>query len=459
MARSGDTIFLFCKGADIALEPLLLKTPQNLGVWAKLSDHLHQFSLEGLRTLALGYRTVTENEYLEWAIRYAQALEGERDEELVDLLERELEEGLLALAVTAVEDRLQESVGETITAFRDRGIKFWMLTGDRRETAINVGYACGLLEQSTRLTILNRQDLIELQIESARKAFGPSHGLLLTGELLSELGENDLTLVLTFALECAAVIACRVSPSQKELLAGRVGRACTTLAVGDGANDVAMITRASVGVGIRGLEGGQAASSADYAIGEFRVLGELVLVWGPEVYRKNSYLIFYSLYKNMLLSLPLLFYAFLSNFSGFSYYNGWIFQFYNILFTSVPVLLLCSTDELSSRRHKLSHPEAYAAGPNDAYFNCWQGLRWAARVAAESAVLLFFIFYIEEGALCSEKRMFYATATGMTIFGCIVALTNLKILAAAHGLSLALLFSSFVSILCFYLVYLLLNFF
>jgi len=78
----------------------------------------------------------------------------------------------------------------------------------------------------------------------------------------------------------------------------------TTLAIGDGANDVNMITAAHVGVGISGLEGQQAARSSDYAIGEFKYLRNLLFVHGRECYRRNSYLVIYMFYKNILFVMP-----------------------------------------------------------------------------------------------------------------------------------------------------------
>lgn len=77
-----------------------------------------------------------------------------------------------------------------------------------------------------------------------------------------------------------------------------------TLAIGDGANDVNMITAAHVGVGIKGLEGAQAARASDYAIGEFKILRRLLFLHGRECYRRNCGLILFNFYKNTLLVMP-----------------------------------------------------------------------------------------------------------------------------------------------------------
>lgn len=79
----------------------------------------------------------------------------------------------------------------------------------------------------------------------------------------------------------------------------------TTLAIGDGANDVNMITSAHVGIGISGLEGQQAARASDYAIGQFKYLKNLLFDHGREAYRRNSYLVCYIFYKNVIFVLPM----------------------------------------------------------------------------------------------------------------------------------------------------------
>jgi len=94
-----------------------------------------------------------------------------------------------------------------------------------------------------------------------------------------------------------------------------------TLAIGDGANDVNMITEAHIGIGISGLEGQQAATAADYSIGQFRFLKNLLLTHGREAYRRNTYLVSYMFYKNILYVWPIWFFGFYSYFSGTPIYD------------------------------------------------------------------------------------------------------------------------------------------
>merc|ERR1712185_876979 len=112
--------------------------------------------------------------------------------------------------------------------------------------------------------------------------------------------------VLKLTSDCQSVIACRCAPSQKAQLVQLVKRnvkGAVTLAIGDGANDVAMIQAAHVGVGISGQEGMQAANAADFSFGQFRFLTELLFVWGRNAYRRMSLMIFYIFYKNILMTM------------------------------------------------------------------------------------------------------------------------------------------------------------
>lgn len=118
---------------------------------------------------------------------------------------------------------------------------------------------------------------------------------------------------------CKVVIACRVSPKQKAEIVNLVKeykKDAITLAIGDGANDVNMITAAHVGVGIMGVEGNQAARASDYSMGEFKFLRRLLLVKGREFYRRNSILICYNFWKNFILVIPSFLYGFFNLFSG-----------------------------------------------------------------------------------------------------------------------------------------------
>lgn len=138
-------LLLLSKGADSVM---LQRVDKNKSGFVKETNkHLKDFGEVGLRTLVVAYRQLDEEEYRKWQAKYAEAratVGRERDlrtEELAD----EIEQGLTVVGGTGVEDKLQDGVPEAIDRFARAGIKIWVLTGDKVETAINIGYACSLL--------------------------------------------------------------------------------------------------------------------------------------------------------------------------------------------------------------------------------------------------------------------------------------------------------------------------
>ncbi|KAL1516456.1 hypothetical protein ABEB36_000367 [Hypothenemus hampei] len=142
--RKDGKLTLYCKGADNVIYERLKDGQEE--VKQKTYDHLNKFAGEGLRTLCLAYCDLEENFFNDWKQRHQEAaiaLEG-RDEKL-DSIYEEIERDMLLIGVTAIEDKLQDGVPNTIANLILAGIKIWVLTGDKQETAINIGYSCQLL--------------------------------------------------------------------------------------------------------------------------------------------------------------------------------------------------------------------------------------------------------------------------------------------------------------------------
>lgn len=305
-------IILFCKGADSVIYSRLKRGDQSQ-LRKVTAEHLEMFAREGLRTLCIAQRELTEEEYRMWNKDHdlAAAAVHDREEKLEkvsDIIERDL----TLLGGTAIEDRLQDGVPDTIALLGDAGIKLWVLTGDKVETAINIGFSCNLLDNSMDLIVFKVNDekhgtaeaeldkhlaMFHLtgsdeELAAARKNHEPpeaTHAIVIDGDSLKLVLEVDLRQkFLLLCKQCKSVLCCRVSPSQKAAVVQMVktGLDVITLSVGDGANDVAMIQEANVGVGIAGEEGRQAVMSSDYAIGQFRFLQRLVLVHGRWSYRR-----------------------------------------------------------------------------------------------------------------------------------------------------------------------------
>merc|ERR1712000_752119 len=260
-------------------------------------------------------REIPDQEFEEWYRIFDAAqttVGGNRADEL-DKASELIEHDFFLLGSTAIEDRLQDGVPETIHTLQQANIKVWVLTGDRQETAINIGMSCKLLSEDMMLLIVNEEtaaatrDNIQKKLDAIRTQGdgtieSETLALIIDGKSLTYALEKDLEkMFLDLAVMCKAVICCRVSPLQKALVVKLVKRhlKALLLAIGDGANDVSMIQAAHVGVGISGVEGLQAARSADVAIGQFRYLRKLLLVHGAWSYQRVCKVILYSFYKNI----------------------------------------------------------------------------------------------------------------------------------------------------------------
>ncbi|XP_071524066.1 probable phospholipid-transporting ATPase IA [Panulirus ornatus] len=371
-------IKLYCKGADTVICERLGDNQQFRDLTVR---HLEEFAGEGLRTLCYAVADISPEFYEEWKNTFYKASTALqfRERKLEDAAQL-IENNLTLLGATAIEDKLQDEVPETIAALLKAGIHVWVLTGDKQETAINIGHSCHLLNQGMPLIILNTESLDETRDAINRHVveFGEQlkreneAALIIDGKTLIYALTPDLRKdFLDLCISCKSVICCRVSPSQKaevvELLTRETGS--VTLAIGDGANDVAMIQKANVGVGIAGLEGLQAACASDYAIGQFRFLARLLFVHGAWNYSRLCKVILYSFYKNICLYVIELWWAAMSGWSGQVLFERWSIAMYNVLFTAAPPLVMGIFDRSCSAETRMKYPELYRESQSGSYFN------------------------------------------------------------------------------------------
>ena len=282
-------------------------------------------------------KIIPQADYQTWAKKFHEAsIAINNREKQLDEVATLMEQDLSLLGASAIEDKLQDGVPETIHQCLEANIKVWVLTGDKQETAINIGHSSRLLDHESQIILINTESLEETKNE-VRTQLKRLKGA-------SEVEVSNASLVvdgpsLTFALDeelkpdfidllkrCRSVICCRVSPIQKAEVVGLVkqsNKADITLAIGDGANDVAMIQKAHIGVGISGNEGLQAANSSDFAIAQFRFLQRLLFVHGAWFYVRNSKVIVYSFYKNICLYIIELWFAIYSYWTGQVLFERW----------------------------------------------------------------------------------------------------------------------------------------
>ncbi|KAK9926214.1 hypothetical protein M0R45_023456 [Rubus argutus] len=436
-------ILLLSKGADSVMFQRLAKDGREFE--GKTLEHINEYADAGLRTLVLAYRELDEEEFLEFNKEYTEAknLVSSDREEAVEEVAEKIERDLILLGATAVEDKLQNGVPDCIDKLAQAGIKLWVLTGDKMETAINIGYACSLLRQGMKQIVISSEtpeakalekgedksnvaralkEIVVHQISEAKALLGSPDensealALIIDGNSLAYALEIDVQdLFLELAIGCASVICCRSSPKQKALVTRlvKVKTGKTTLAIGDGANDVGMLQEADIGIGISGVEGMQAVMSSDIAIAQFRFLERLLLIHGHWCYRRISSMICYFFYKNIAFGFTIFFYEIYASFSGQSAYNDWYLSLYNVFFTSLPVIALGVFDQDVSARFCLKFPLLYQEGAQNVLFSWVRILGWSLN-GIVTAIIIFFLCILAIGSQAFRKG---GEVVGFEIFG------------------------------------------
>ncbi|XP_075248083.1 putative phospholipid-transporting ATPase IM isoform X2 [Convolutriloba macropyga] len=459
-------IVLYCKGADNLIFDRLNSTDSNqTKLKEKTSQDLEKFAAEGLRTLVLAKKPMDEKFFKDWDKRYDKALKNPDDKKAIEDLEEELEGGMSLLGATAIEDKLQDHVADTIQSIHVANIKLWVLTGDKLETAMNIGYSCKMLQDESEmevciiesenpLEILQELTDIEQMLDERDKLDNPdnkrgtsteevnavsnfrggirmnshdqgstgdrgssegsskkkSFAIVITGSALKVIeevseknkknnksskssaskskkqsamrkstnkpggGEDKATLLDTFlevGCRCHTVICSRVTPGQKALVVEWVKNKenAITLAIGDGANDVSMIKKAHIGVGVEGNEGMQAVMNSDYSIAQFYYLKRLLLLHGHWSYHRMSFFLRYFFYKNFAFSLMQFWFAMYCGFSAQSIYDSIFITMYNMAYTALPVIAIGLFDKDVGSKYCMTFPQIYCVGQEDKLFN------------------------------------------------------------------------------------------
>ncbi|KDP21262.1 hypothetical protein JCGZ_21733 [Jatropha curcas] len=459
-------LVLYCKGADTVIYERLADRNGDLKKVSR--THLEQFGSAGLRTLCLAYRDLSPEIYESWNEKFIQAKSSLRDrekklDEVAELIEKEL----ILIGCTAIEDKLQEGVPACIETLSRAGIKIWVLTGDKMETAINIAYACNLVNNEMKQFIIssetdaireveNRGDQVEIArfikeevkrelkkcLEEAQHylstASGPKLALIIDGKcLMYALDPTLRVMLLNLSLNCNSVVCCRVSPLQKAQVISLVkkGAQKITLSIGDGANDVSMIQAAHIGVGISGLEGMQAVMASDFAIAQFRYLADLLLVHGRWSYLRICKVITYFFYKNLTFTLTQFWFTFHTGFSGQRFYDDWFQSLYNVIFTALPVIIVGLFDKDVSASLSKKYPELYKEGIRNVFFK-WRVVgTWACFSVYQSLIFYHFVTISSAGGKNSSGRMFGLWDVSTMAFTCVVITVNLRLLMICNSIT------------------------
>jgi magnesium-transporting ATPase (P-type) len=482
-------IALLAKGADSAMferaKPPSQISSDEQNILNSTRFHLERFACRGLRTLVYAVRYLTESEYSKWSRVYLEASTSLSDRVMkLDAAANLIEKDWSIIGATGIEDRLQAGVPESIQMLERANIKVWMVTGDKKETAVSIGSACGLIKPESEVLYLDsmRPDGVELsddelercidalgnrirqkskkqrrkslskftrgiklpssifasimdslslhpkgepeempsssipqgsrsilqtdgsmaiQPESPESIIAPIPGhlnpfvLVVDGITISRMYEAEGPIFEKFVqIACASksVLCTRVSPLQKSLVVKSVRKFipdAVTAAIGDGANDIAMIQQAHVGVGVVGREGMQAARSSDYSLACFRHLTKLLFVHGHWSYIRISKFTLGTFYKCIMFYCTQALFQVYAGSSGTSLYEQWTLTMYNIIFSSLPVILLGIFDRDLPDHVLVSFPELYRRGQLNEEFNTKIFLIWLLKSVAQ-AIFVFF---------------------------------------------------------------------
>uniref|UniRef100_A0A671VB25 Phospholipid-transporting ATPase n=1 Tax=Sparus aurata TaxID=8175 RepID=A0A671VB25_SPAAU len=449
---SSGRLYLFCKGADSAIFPRVIS-----GKVDQIKARVEHNAVEGLRTLCVAYRPLSQEQYQE----VCQLLNGaklalqDRDKRLAEAYDL-IEKDLILLGATAVEDRLQEKAADTIESLHKAGMKVWVLTGDKMETAAATCYASKLFHRNTQILELTtkrteEQSLHDVLFDLSRTVLRhlsgdcTDYGLIIDGATLSAVlrpshedsnSGNYKEIFLEICRNCSAVLCCRMAPLQKAQIVKLIKASKEhpiTLAIGDGANDVSMILEAHVGIGIMGKEGRQAARNSDYAIPKFKHLKKMLLVHGHYYYIRISELVQYFFYKNVCFIFPQFLYQFFCGFSQQPLYDTAYLTLYNISFTSLPILLYSLIEQHINMDILKKDPSLYRDIAKNSLLR-WPIFIYWTLLGVYDAIVMFFgaYFLFDNTTFTSNGQMFGNWTFGTLVFTVLVFTVTFKLALDTH---------------------------
>ncbi len=355
----------------------------------------------------------------------------------------------------------------TLASLREAGIISWMLTGDKKETALNLAHAAELIPSSHNALIdlcnvsserdvaLMLRDLSEEPYYTRNKKVCLVVDGKMVAHVMKSSSAEEKADFLSLCQRCMSVVACRLSPIQKSQLVRMIKEANSsyvTAAIGDGGNDVSMIQEAHVGLGILGLEGTAAAKSSDFAFAKFCHLKRALLVHGHWYYRRLAFLVQYSFYKNVATFTCQLFFAAYSNWSGQTLFDSIYLMMFNTLYSALPVLIYGLTEQNLPAEDLLYDPSLYRRHRGNRLMRKRQLVKWLVLGAWHSAVCFFIWLYVWPSLNPFEPDM---AAFGSVVACSCVLVTNLKVLVESRHWNLVLVASVLLSVAAYVAVTLL----
>ena len=445
LGNDGNT-FIVTKGAESAILPKTERVnPRD--VISTTIEHINDYASNGLRTLTIARKDLDENqlEQLLKDLKVAQESLDDRDGKVARVYST-IENDLDLLGAVGIEDHLQPFVSETLINMERAGIKVWVLTGDKKETAINISKSCGHISQEMVLLDLcgNDPQTVGNALQAAgvkqHAHAGAVFALVIDGASLASVFayKDNLDSFRTISSDCKAVVCCRMSPLQKSEIVRMIKNmpgAPVTAAIGDGANDVSMIQEAHVGLGINGKEGKAAVRSADFAFSKFHFLQRVLLVHGHWYYYRVSILVQYFFYKNVAAMTAQLYYAFFNSYSTQTLYDSINLTLFNIVYTSIPIFVFGLLEQNISSEQLLARPELYQKIAMNKLLDLKSFLLWSLDAVYHSVVTFFFcyLYWMLHGNF-SGDNVLERPGYGFTIYSTVLMVVTFKLLTKTKTL-------------------------
>ncbi|KAH8303977.1 hypothetical protein KR044_012569 [Drosophila immigrans] len=456
----GGKKWIYTKGAESYVFPLCANSSADMV--AKTDAHISDFARLGLRTLAVARRQISEAEHQEFISSLAQANSSlENRKQLSEECYARIESDLDLLGATAVEDALQDDVADTLVSLQAAGIRIWVLTGDKVETALNIALSCGHIPPDAKKYIIleckSRDDLlVHLNVLEREIVFGIGQqcALLIDGKSLSVALAEAPKEFRDVAVKCTAVLCCRLSPLQKSEVVALIKTSnenFNTAAIGDGANDVSMIQEAHVGIGIMGREGRQAARCADFAFAKFCMLKRLLLVHGHYHSVRLSLLVLYFFYKNIVFMGIMFLFQFHTLFSSSSVYDSLFLTLYNVIYTSLPILFISLTEKPYTEEVLMQNPKLYKKNTDNKQLHWPYFLLWTIFAIYHSVVIFYFAYCIFSfnNVILNGGQTVAFSCFGTLLMWVVVIVVNLKLWLESLYLSFWYIATLVLSILAF----------
>ena len=402
-----NEIVFYLKGAETVIKEFIKNDNDKCIIDSKCSD----LAKKGLRTLVLTYKVLTEDEFNNWKIKYEQAkLSMENRDDNIRQVKSILENNMEFLCVTGVEDKLQDDIEISLKHLRSAGIKIWMLTGDKVETAKCISISTDLkpkhlgfyeitnellYEHNNNKVLLSEKEQINI-IKTKLNEFKTEqlkrnkHVLLIENKVIDICLHKLEREFYTAATLSDSVICCRCSPTQKSTMVKNIKKYTShrTLAIGDGGNDVAMIQEADVGVGIEGKEGLQASLASDFSLVKFCNLNTLILWWGRVSYKNTSTMANFVIHRGLIISFIQCLFSAMFYFNPVALYNGMLILGYGTLYTNFPAMSIL-LDSDSTVEMALCNPSLYRAITKGRELSMKMFLIWTWKSIYQSSVIMF----------------------------------------------------------------------